>query len=1335
MRGHCWHNLARPCSAIRLPHGGLEVDKVLTAQETVVSQPQQTAALSVEEGSQAGTTFPLTEEAVIIGREPGVDIKLEDEESSRRHAEVSWEVGQFIITDIGSTNGTFVNDTKITAPHLLRPDDRIMVGKTMLIFQVTEAAVAPAAEKAAVAPAADGGPVASAAEEVSVAVAAEKAPVASDKIPAAGDMIPSRLVLANAEETNRRLGHENLGFLSEEHGFMPTAPPLLQLPPAYRAWDEIAERLPELYRTLTLRKAFDAMPELSAAPEDLPDKFLLRASALLSIFAHAYYRVVDDPPAAIPDCIQRPRAEITRRLGRPGPVLSYIDLIVYNWKLVDQDRDDAVRVENMLLLVPTVDNVVERIFYLGQVEILAQCNPIVGAVVRAQEAAHQDDAESLKRELRTITDSLYDATYDSLMKIKLNPHSGPYFVDPVVWAKAVGPLAVSYEEGVPGPSGIASPIFHLLDEFFGRKSYDTKLGHEMNFVRDWYPKHWQEFLKATGEISVPDYVVDNRSKSLKGIFQEARQSYMAETGFLGRHRLKVYGYLETAFKVGRSVTIGSFSGKFKDRAWNEVATQLDNSRAERHSGLPQFSHYADVKQVSTTRAEGDEWVKQVVLDVSGTGIRYQAGDRCAILPENADSLVEKTLLALRARGNEPIRLNAEWREAVSLREGYEASETLPLRTLLTFGRIRPVDRPVAKALYSISHNETLRRIVEARAEDQWELWDLLKVLAEAGFDPKGLWKAHPGERESISWIVPPESFRMYSISSVMENGRIEGASEIRLTIGRLRYQTDETEGSAPSERLGTASNFLGDTSTVSPEDMGRVSLRAVHPPRFSLPPDERSPIVMFAGGTGIAPFLSFIHDRTRQQNAGESWLFFGTRTREDFYFQEELEQIVGKGRLNVRPAFSRDEIDTNFVSNGDGEHFAFEPGEKRYIGDEMLREENAQVLWDLLRSKQEGGQGAYFYVCGRTGFAKAIVEGIKAVVIRFSEGSDEEKEQAAKQMLHRVVGEDRFMQDIFTTYMGSQSQRLQTYDASEVALHNNEENGYWMTISGRIYDVTDFSHLHPGGLKIIHEYSGMDATDAYQKILHHVNPEVDSMLGMYEIGAVRRLKFGMEWGVAVSSNGLEVVTLADAFRIWIRFLYFVVELENSLRNDFSILQEPTTRDEEPTSRSPYKTQLMLQSYKRFANQTLTDVMGESLETLWAVTSGLCAQDQDVRWIRGEVAGLRQSEDAQTVERLTERLAGMLDDIVQQAAGPEDPAVNQLAAYGDLLELEDQRFMDEMKIALLEGIRIFEQLERETIREGGDQLLSACKAIPGVLRAYYARVVSGVQSLDETSVGG
>ena len=54
-------------------------------------------------------------------------------------------------------------------------------------------------------------------------------------------MIPARRILSAAEETNRQLGHENLGFLSESHGFLPVEPPLQKLPSFYQVWDALAE--------------------------------------------------------------------------------------------------------------------------------------------------------------------------------------------------------------------------------------------------------------------------------------------------------------------------------------------------------------------------------------------------------------------------------------------------------------------------------------------------------------------------------------------------------------------------------------------------------------------------------------------------------------------------------------------------------------------------------------------------------------------------------------------------------------------------------------------------------------------------------------------------------------------------------------------------------------------------------------------------------------------------------------------------------------------------------------------------------------------------------------
>jgi sulfite reductase (NADPH) flavoprotein alpha-component len=1045
----------------------------------------------------------------------------------------------------------------------------------------------------------------------------------------------------------------------------------------------------------------------------------------MSILAHSYHRVEADPPQKpMPESIQRPWEEISQRLNRPAPHLSYIDLIMYNWRMMDPHRNNPMRVDNLRLLVPTVDNKEERIFYLTQVEILAQSTPIISALVRAQEAVIRDDADALNRELILIADCLQHVTYKSFMNINPNPHSDSY-VDPVVWAKTVAPFAVPINKDVAGPSGTSAPIFHVLDTFFGRQKYDTRFGNEMVHLRNWYPRHWQHFIEALGEISAADYVETRGDPRLKGIFKDVAQAYVGNSGFLSRHRLKVYGYLDIAFKVGRNVTITGFTGLFKDRTWDKVDMELASSREEREAEFPQSNHYADIKSIDTPQVSGDQdrWVRRVIFDISNTGIRYQPGDRIAVLPENSEDLIDKTLAALRARGYETIPLTAEWREAIHLREGYEGATTLPLRTLLKFGRIRPVDRLVAKILYAASMNGNLLKIIEARAEDQWELWDLLEMLNRAGFDPKRLWKGHPGEQEHICRVVPPELFRMYSISSRMEHDSMDDAAELHLTVGRLLYETRDSDVSNRDKRYGTSSHFLGDRSSASSQAQSRVSLRIVHPPRFNLPETPDIPVVMFAGGTGIAPFRGFIQERARQENPGDIWLFMGTRIKEEFFYRDELEKIAAQGRLNVRLAFSRDAIDARFVSDSDGGHFIFQPGEKRHISDEMLREENARVLWDLIRSRKDGGKGAYFYVCGRTGFANSVMYAIKEILRRYSDGSEDEREAKANQMLYRLVGEERYMQDIFTTYTGSYIDKQQAYYASEIVLHNNDEKGYWMVLNGRVYDLTEFSQLHPGGFKIILGYAGMDATQAYQKVRHHLNPEVDSMLGMYEIGVVRRLSFGMEWGVAIGPDGLRFISLADGYRAWIRFLYNIVEMENAFENDYSLEAHSLTRDENPGSYSPLKLRFLLEVHDRFMVNYVEGSMGKQLENLWAVTSGLCRQDQAVDWMHKSIDKIRQMEEADTVKRLSNELAARIDNLVERGADENDSTVGLVKDYCALLKSEDKRFLGEMKAALRAGVTVFERYERETVKQGGAQLLEIAQQIPKILETYHSRVLS------------
>jgi pSer/pThr/pTyr-binding forkhead associated (FHA) protein len=88
--------------------------------------------LEIVEGSEAGRQLPL-DSVVDIGREPSLALHLDqDTQVSRRHARISVQGGQVVAEDLGSTNGTYVNDQPISAPRPLSPGDKVRVGLTVL---------------------------------------------------------------------------------------------------------------------------------------------------------------------------------------------------------------------------------------------------------------------------------------------------------------------------------------------------------------------------------------------------------------------------------------------------------------------------------------------------------------------------------------------------------------------------------------------------------------------------------------------------------------------------------------------------------------------------------------------------------------------------------------------------------------------------------------------------------------------------------------------------------------------------------------------------------------------------------------------------------------------------------------------------------------------------------------------------------------------------------------------------------------------------------------------------------------------------------------------------
>ena len=103
------------------------------------SSPVSRATLRVAEGPGSGIKIPLGEGSFVIGRESraGNDAGSlgGDPLLSRQHARIFARSGALMIEDLGSSNGTFVNDRRVAAATPLHPGDTIKCGSTTLMVE------------------------------------------------------------------------------------------------------------------------------------------------------------------------------------------------------------------------------------------------------------------------------------------------------------------------------------------------------------------------------------------------------------------------------------------------------------------------------------------------------------------------------------------------------------------------------------------------------------------------------------------------------------------------------------------------------------------------------------------------------------------------------------------------------------------------------------------------------------------------------------------------------------------------------------------------------------------------------------------------------------------------------------------------------------------------------------------------------------------------------------------------------------------------------------------------------------------------------------------------
>ena len=342
------------------------------------------------------------------------------------------------------------------------------------------------------------------------------------------------------------------------------------------------------------------------------------------------------------------------------------------------------------------------------------------------------------------------------------------------------------------------------------------------------------------------------------------------------------------------------------------------------------------------------------FSLEGSGLEYETGDALAVVPHNAEDVVNTIIETTKLVADAPVRIKEQ---------EYTLQQALTSQLDVT-----AISLPVLKRYNEIAKDAKLAAMLDPAKKADLQAYlhgrEIIDVLND--FPAKEI---TANALVGIMRKLPP---RLYSIASSPK----AHPGEVHLTVGVVRYDAHGRQ------RKGVCSTYLSDR--IAEGDKADVFVTANK--HFKIPADNDAPMIMVGPGTGIAPFRAFVEERKAIGAKGQNWLFFGDQHYlTDFLYQTEWQDYLADGVLTkLDVAFSRDQE------------------EKVYVQDRMR--ENSKELYAWLE------KGASFYVCGDASRMATDVDLALHEIIE-KEGGKSNEDAAA--YVKKLKTDKRYLRDVY----------------------------------------------------------------------------------------------------------------------------------------------------------------------------------------------------------------------------------------------------------------------------------------------------------------------------------